>query len=296
MKTLLAALVAASIALLPLLVSADEGDTVTLARGSSLVGEHLRVTIEVRTGPGAVVEVDPAGESWQGVEFVRIESVDTVPVGEGLLHRLVIIAAPFIPGDVTFSPAVTVVEGSVVTPRALPAVLLQVVSTLGSADSLELRPLPGPVAISGARSPLLRPAIGAGAAIAVLLLASLLFLAGRRLWRRLRPPRPGEDQAPLPPSLTGPEALLHSDPVAAYRALAAVVRSVVGERYEIPAPALTSRELERRMEAEGIDRFRARLVGGFLQECDAVVYAGYRPALERREADMTMAREIVETT
>jgi hypothetical protein len=48
------------------------------------------------------------------------------------------------------------------------------------------------------------------------------------------------------------------------------------------------------METSGADRFAARLVGGLLEECDSVVYAGYRPAAERRRADLTMAREIVE--
>ena len=49
------------------------------------------------------------------------------------------------------------------------------------------------------------------------------------------------------------------------------------------------------MEASGVDRWQTRLVGGFLEECDAVVYAGYLPAAERRQADLTMAREIVES-
>jgi hypothetical protein len=31
-----------------------------------------------------------------------------------------------------------------------------------------------------------------------------------------------------------------------------------------------------------------------LEQCDAVLYAGYRPALERADADLTAAYEIVE--
>jgi hypothetical protein len=68
----------------------------------------------------------------------------------------------------------------------------------------------------------------------------------------------------------------------------------VGSRYGVPATALTTSELRARIESSGADRFQARLVGGFLEECDSVVYAGYRPASERRRADLTMAREIVE--
>lgn len=295
MKRLFLQLVVVSIALLPVLAAADEGDSATISRGSSLVGEQIQVTIEVRTGPDAIVEVDPVGESWQGVEFVRLESVDSRPDGDGLVHRLVIVVAPFLPGELSFSPAVNVVEDAVVSPRTLPPIRLQVVPSVGPNDPLQLRPLPGPVAIAGAESPLLRPAIAGGLVLGLLLFAALLFGLARRLWRRWRPARPATEEAPLPPSLAEPEALLYTDPVAAYRALAAVIRSVIGERHAIPAPALTSREVERTMEAEGIDRFQARLVGGFLQECDAVVYAGYRPAIARREADMTMAREIVET-
>ena len=92
----------------------------------------------------------------------------------------------------------------------------------------------------------------------------------------------------------GAGALLDSDPVAAYRALAFAVRRHLAEQYGFPARALTASELERRMEAEGLDRWQARLVAGLLENCDAVVYAGYRPAPERRRHDLTMAREIVE--
>jgi hypothetical protein len=35
-------------------------------------------------------------------------------------------------------------------------------------------------------------------------------------------------------------------------------------------------------------------VGGLLEQCDAVVFAGYRPALERAELDLTAAFEVVE--
>ena len=48
------------------------------------------------------------------------------------------------------------------------------------------------------------------------------------------------------------------------------------------------------MDEGGIDRFQGKLAGNLLEECDAVVYAGYRPAAERRHADLTMARELVE--
>ena len=87
---------------------------------------------------------------------------------------------------------------------------------------------------------------------------------------------------------------METDPVSAYRKLASAVRGVLSDRYGFAAFALTTGELQGRMEARGIDRWQARLVGGLLQNCDAVVYAGYLPAGERRQADLTMAREIIE--
>ena len=48
------------------------------------------------------------------------------------------------------------------------------------------------------------------------------------------------------------------------------------------------------MEAEGVDRWQSRLVRGLLDECDQVIYAGYRPAMERRTADLGIARELLE--
>jgi hypothetical protein len=46
----------------------------------------------------------------------------------------------------------------------------------------------------------------------------------------------------------------------------------------------------------GVDRWQARLVGGLLRECDAIVYAGYLPASARADGNLTTAYEIVEMT
>jgi hypothetical protein len=96
------------------------------------------------------------------------------------------------------------------------------------------------------------------------------------------------------PGLQTAEAVIDSDPVSAYRVMSSVVKTELARRYNLRATALTSNELRRRLEDRGVDRWQARLVGGLLEECDAVIYAGYRPAAERRQADLTMAREIVE--
>jgi hypothetical protein len=79
-----------------------------------------------------------------------------------------------------------------------------------------------------------------------------------------------------------------------YARIAEVVRSYLTERFDFPAFALTTTELQPAMLRNQLDRWQARLVGGLLSQCDFVVYAHYRPARERADADLTAAYEIVE--
>jgi len=72
------------------------------------------------------------------------------------------------------------------------------------------------------------------------------------------------------------------------------VRKYLADRFEFPAFALTSRELEEQMMQRGLDRWQIRVVGGLISQCDSVVYRRYRPAPERAEHDLTAAYEIVE--
>lgn len=285
---------AAMLAALPFAsAQADDGDASKLAAGQSLIGQQWRLELDVATARGATVEVDPAAGSWNGIEVVRVESSVSVDQGDRTLHHLILTVAPFLPGQRAFAPQVNVVKGAEVTPRQLPPAQIVVVSTLANNDPLELSPLAEPRGIEGAESPLLRPAIGVGIVAGVLLVAAVLFALFVRLRRVLRKAPPVAESGAQRPGLEGAEALLHADAVAGYRSLAAAVRAVITERHRLPAHALTTGEIQRRMESQGVDRWEARLVGGLLAECDAVVYAGYRPAAERREHDLTMARTIV---
>ena len=76
--------------------------------------------------------------------------------------------------------------------------------------------------------------------------------------------------------------------------MAVTLRNYLTERFGFPAFALTTTEMQDEMVRRGIDRWQARIVGGLLNQCDAVVYARYRPAIERADADLTAAYEIVE--
>ena len=291
---LLMALVAIAGSAAPAIAQEAPGDSVTIDREQVRIGEQAVVEIEVSIPAGATAEVDAASESWAGVEVVRVANQRVTTGGDRDIYHFEVVVAGFLPGQQSFAPAVNVISGTDIQPRELPPVTWEVVETLPPDAPLELTPLDPPVAIGGAESPWLRPAIAAGAVVAAGLLALLVLVLGRWVVRRLRRERAQPALEPLgPPLLANAEALMAVDPVAAYRELAAAVRGFIARHYSFPAYALTTEELRQRMEREGVDRWQARLVAGLLENCDSVVYAGYRPAPERREADLDIAREIV---
>lgn len=287
------ALVAACVLLaVPTAFAQAPADDTRVSSALVLVGEQATLTLDVVTPAGATIEPDPANASWNGIEIVRLQSLDTTIGGDTAVHRMELVVAGFTPGERPFQPAVFVVEGTEASGRLLPVVALNIVSSLAPGDPLELSPVAPPAAIDGAESPLLRPAIVLGGMVALAIVALGVAWLVRRVVIRTRRASPAPAASP-PVDLDGAEALLDRDPVAAYRTLAATIRHVLGDRYGFPARALTTHEMDRRMQDAGVDRWQARLVTGLLEECDAVVYAGYRPAPERRHADLNMAREIV---
>ena len=268
-------------------------DRVIATRSVSFIGEQFEITVEVETTQGALVEIDPTATSWAGVEIVRVASQTSAPSGDGTLHRLTLVVAPFQVGELRVSPGIIVTNGVDVQQRSVPAFALRVSPTLAPNAPLELSPLPPATGIGGGESPMLRPALWTASIVGALLFLALLAMAARAITGWIRRPSPVVEELFAPPDLGTAEALIGTDPVKAYRTLGTVIRGELSRRYGFPAVALTTKELQLRMEAEGVERWEARLVSGLLQECDAVIYAGYRPAPERCEADLTTAREIV---
>lgn len=272
-------------------------ESVTLSRSTALIGERLTLVITVVTPEGSTVELTPGTDSWQGVEVVGIKPPQPTAQGDQLSWRIEAEVTSFELGETTFAPSVAIISGTDVRARTLSPVSVTIASVLPPDAELVLRPLAPPVAIEGSESPLLRPAIAAGGVLLVFLVLGIMWFLWRRLRRALGGRHTGPLAIPQPEeelALDAAERVLDSDPVAAYRVMSTVVKSELAKRHGLRATALTTNELRSRLEHAGVDRWEARLVGGLLEECDAVIYAGYRPAAERRAADLTMAREIVE--
>ena len=290
----LAILCALVLALAVPTLAAAQNPEVTLSRPFAAIGEPVVLTIVLDTPAGAVVEVDPAADTWGEVRVIRVLSQTAVAFDAGLHHRIEVLVAPFAPGMVSFRPSVTVTTDAGSTPIELPGLTIEVPSTLLPGEPLTLSALPPPVRIEGAQSPLFWPAVALVALVA-LLVATVPLVLGRRWWRnRLRAPEEPPEPPPAPVDVLATAAsLLEGDAAGAYRAISAAVRNILGERYEFPAQSLTTAELETRMAAAGVDGWEERMARELLRECDAVVYAGYRPVVERRIADLRIAREIV---
>jgi hypothetical protein len=167
-------------------------------------------------------------------------------------------------------------------------------------NNLTLRDLKPQASYGSAPASWIVPAlIGCAVAVIVLIAAAI--------WRRSILRQRAAYVPPPRPVAVGPEDLARDaldkagiafredgDFDAYYTALGNAVRNYLTGRYEFPAFALTTRELEAEMLDRGLDRWQVRVAGGLLAQCDSVVYARYRPAMERADADLTAAYEIVE--
>ena len=140
--------------------------------------------------------------------------------------------------------------------------------------------------------------LGIASAIAVIGSGSLLGYRAWRARRRIERQRSAYDEAVSqlhaleqagPPDDTGADAWFVS--------LSAIVRRYLEQRYEIRAPELTTEEFLQvataRPELSGDHR---GLLRSFLERCDRVKFAGYRPDAEESIATLKAARGFVEDT
>ncbi len=88
-----------------------------------------------------------------------------------------------------------------------------------------------------------------------------------------------------------------SDADAWFVELSAIVRSYLERRYEIRAPELTTEEfLQVAARNEGVRTDHRALLSAFLERCDRVKFAGYRPDSDESLASLKAARAFVEDT
>jgi len=267
------------------------------------VGDRLRYEVVLEADEGTQLTLVRAALPPE-VGVVDTPRTRSRPVGGGRAEiAMTFELAAFVTGQVDVPPLViryATPSGEAGEVQA-PASRIAVESVLPPGD-LEPKDLKPQAEIGAGGAGWFAPA-AAGAALAAAAAAALFWRRRQALKRR----RLADLPRPLPVPALGPEdrarAVLdragaafaaEADYVAYYTALGSTVRTYLTERYAFPAFALTTRELEREMLARGLDRWQVRVASGLLQQCDAVVYARYRPAAERADADLTAAYEVVE--
>lgn len=271
-----------------------------LTPATATVGERLSLVVTV-DHPGGVDVTAPGF----GADFGGLDLVEVVPPSDAQLSpgnertTFSYTLAAFKTGAFTIPPltlsytAAGASSGSIVTEP----VDVSIESVLAPGER-ELRPLKPQLDLEDGAPPAVAPALFVAAFAA-------LTAAGYVLYRRaaLVDLRPAAEAPPIPPEVIARSALdaiaaggSRDDVVGYYAAIARVVRAYLSARFGFPAYAMTRRELEREMPSRDLGRWPARLTANLLGECDAVQFAGFRPAPERRDADLTAAYEIVALT
>lgn len=308
-----AVLVASLAAMAPRVAAAQQppapilGVEITLSRPQVSIGDRALLTLRIKHRSDVAVTANP--DAPEDIEFGK-PAVTTLALPDGVVQTTVTwTVQPFVLGPVAlqaFPVAWVTQDGR--TGRFLVQPPRFEVQSVRAADDVGLRPLKDPVAVPGGPPAWLKPTlIGLAVAISLAVVAVLVWLLVRWarsfVWRR----RYGAVEVPVPVVITAESSARESlDDLAGlvlrdagafeqyYGTIAVVVRRYLSERIGFNAHALTTDELERRMTAQGVDRWQARLVGGLLERCDAAVYAHRFPDPASADHDLTVAYEIVE--
>ncbi|MCX5742916.1 MAG: hypothetical protein NT062_10515 [Proteobacteria bacterium] len=143
--------------------------------------------------------------------------------------------------------------------------------------------------------------IGGGAlALAIAASGGLLLYRALRTRRRIAKQRSAYDEAVARlRELEDKGAPTGEDADRYFVELSAIVRRYLELRYEIRAPEQTTEEfldLVAHNDAAKLSATHRGLLGGFLERCDQVKFAGYRPDREESIASLAAARGFVEDT
>jgi hypothetical protein len=262
------------------------------------VGDRVELTIVVDHDTSTTIEGPGFGNDYGPFELIEIaDPRDETRTGI-VRTTLGYTFATFVLGTVELPPLTLRWRGSTQGTMTTEAQSVTVSSVLVPGDN-ELRPLKPQLEIADdAPSPLL-PATYV--ALFAALTALGYVLVARAIRERPEAPAPVAAEVTLTPAQRARASLDAlsgdaGDAASYYASIAAIVRRYLSERYGFAAYAMTRTELQRHMTREELGRWPARLVGNLLEQCDAVQFAGFVPAAERAEADLTAAYEIIELT
>ncbi len=294
-----AALFAASLALAQTQPSVRAA--VTLAPDTATVGDHITFTITVDHPDGLDIAGAPTfGGDFGGLELLAVTPPTTQPLDAGVQRTTYAYTLASFSTGVFTVPAVTLTYpgGSVTTESRT----VRIDSVLAPGETA-LRPLKPQLDIP---QPAPSPAVPATFVAAMTLLTAAGYVLYARAVR-ITPPVlavaaparteiPPADRARASLDALARSNIADTDPAEHYARLAGIVRRYLSERYAFAAFAMTHTEMERGMTAAGIDRWPTRVATNLLEQCESVEFAAFRPAPERRAADLAAAYELIALT
>jgi hypothetical protein len=277
---------------------------VTLEPTRATVGDHLTLTIIAHHPPEVPLEVPTSPGEFDPLDLIELRPAESRDVAGGLQEtRFVYVVAAFRTGEMQ-PPRLHVAalgEQNVATTLQPPIVFIE--SVLPDAAPPDLRDL---------KEPLQATSDGTGTwVVGALLMAgflglSVLTMALARVPTLRTPPpfvAPAEPAEPAEQAarrelnaIAAADHLDQGELSEHYRRIAACLRRYLTERYDVPAVAMTPQELEARLEGLEVDRWPVRLAVNLLDQCQAVQFAGYEPARDRAESDLSAAYEVVALT
>jgi hypothetical protein len=267
------------------------------------VGDRITLTIVVDHDDATTVEGAGFGADAGEFEIVAVAPPRTEPHNGVSRTTIAYTLTAFRTGDLTIPPQTIAYRGpdGNGTMTTGPTTV-QIVSVLAPGET-DLRPLKPQIDL---KEPAPSPVVPALFVAAMAALTAFGYFLVRRAVGIHPTAAVVPAPAPEPPSaremaraaldaIAGAD-LASTDPAEYYAQIAATVRAYLSARFAFPAYAMTRSELERDAAGAHIERWPARLIANLLEQCDAVEFAAFRPAPERRAADLTAAYEIVELT
>ncbi len=280
--------------------SADVIST-TFSPDMATVGDRLTLTIVVESDAGVTIDAPGFGTDFGGLEPTAVAPPSTEQRGGHTRTTLVYTLVAFRPGDYTVPPVrigwrTDSGDNGNTTSEAR---TVHVQSVLAPGET-ELRPLKPQIELGDPAPNPVVPMLFV-AVFAALTAFGYSLVARAINSRPVRVPAQARADVPLAADARA-RAVLDGlgapgdDPRAYYAAIAATIRRYLSDCYGFAAYAMTRRELERSATAAGVPRWPARLTANLLEQCDAVQFAGFRPASERARADLDAAYEIIDLT
>jgi hypothetical protein len=241
-------------------------------------------------------------DAFEPLDLIEIFPPEARSIGAGRIESVFAFElAAFLTGDVELEPIAITADGLDVLYLQPKAIVVE--SVVPPDEAAQLRGLKAPLEAGTAPPKWIWAALFMAGFAAV-----SVFTMGLARVPTLHTP-PASKPAPGPPAESPDDAALEEfDKIAKaglleraelseyYRRIGESLRGYLAHRFDVPANAMTPRELEERLKATSMGKLAARQAVATLQQCESVQFAGYVPARERAEADLTAALEIVRLT